>query len=450
MTPEYGAPSQLEKIDMLDYADLIAINKFGKRGRHGRPPRRAQASASQRRALDAADDELPVYGTIAARFNDIGVSALYHACSTPSAPPCLTRRHHRTAPSGHPPRREPASPRGARPHPLPSPTSARRCGATTPRRMTSCTRSPPAATLRHTRRRPRHRRRGHRARPREGRRSRPARPRRATRSTHGRTPASPTRATPSPTPSAARTSPNPSSRESLAGQHIPRVCVPTDDDEAGHRALLAQGERARVLPVHRGRLPAQAPGRRPQAHVRRRSGPDKTNRRFHLLCEGETAIVSSTAFDSVTLYGEDPATRPDIYGKIGESGVSVPHLDDMKKLYAGFDLCAPTTSVSMTINGPAPIVLAMFFNTAIDDHIARFEATEGRPASEEERARLTSEAIARCAAPSRPTSSRGPSPEHLHLQHRVRDEDDGRHPAVVRRPPRAQLLLGIDQRLPHR
>ncbi len=100
--------------------------------------------------------------------------------------------------------------------------------------------------------------------------------------------------------------------------------------------------------------------------------PERTNRRFHYLSQGLPAARLSTAFDSVTLYGEDPAPRPDIYGKIGNSGVNVPTLDDMKKLYSGFDLCAPTTSVSMTINGPAPIILAMFMNTAIDQQVERY------------------------------------------------------------------------------
>ena len=100
--------------------------------------------------------------------------------------------------------------------------------------------------------------------------------------------------------------------------------------------------------------------------------PERTNRRFHYLSVGQPAARLSTAFDSVTLYGEDPAPRPDIYGKIGNSGVNVPTLDDMKKLYSGFDLCAPTTSVSMTINGPAPIILAMFMNTAVDQQVEKY------------------------------------------------------------------------------
>ena len=106
--------------------------------------------------------------------------------------------------------------------------------------------------------------------------------------------------------------------------------------------------------------------------------PDRTNKRFHYLCKGEKAHRLSTAFDSVTLYGQDPDQRPDIYGKVGESGVSICTLDDMKKLYAGFDLCDPNTSVSMTINGPAPMILAFYFNTAIDQQVEKREKELGR------------------------------------------------------------------------
>ncbi len=107
-------------------------------------------------------------------------------------------------------------------------------------------------------------------------------------------------------------------------------------------------------------------------------GPEQTNRRFHYLASGHGATRLSTAFDSTTLYGEDPDTRPDIYGRTGNSGVSIATLDDMKKLYSGFDLCAPMTSVSMTINGPAPMILAMFMNAAIDQRVERFLRAEGR------------------------------------------------------------------------
>jgi methylmalonyl-CoA mutase len=110
----------------------------------------------------------------------------------------------------------------------------------------------------------------------------------------------------------------------------------------------------------------------------------RTNRRFHLLSQGQPATRLSTAFDSVTLYGHDPAVRPDIYGKVGTSGVSIATLDDMKALYAGFDLVAPNTSVSMTINGPAPTILAFFLNTAIDQQVAAFTEREGRAPSADE------------------------------------------------------------------
>ena len=115
-------------------------------------------------------------------------------------------------------------------------------------------------------------------------------------------------------------------------------------------------------------------------------GPARTNDRFHFLCKGEKVHRLSTAFDSVTLYGEDPALRPDIFGKVGESGVSIATLDDMKLLYKGFDLCAKTTSVSMTINGPAPILLAMYMNTAIDQQMDVFREREGREPKTDEKA----------------------------------------------------------------
>ena len=114
----------------------------------------------------------------------------------------------------------------------------------------------------------------------------------------------------------------------------------------------------------------------------------RTNARFKFLSKDSDAKRLSTAFDSVTLYGADPGERPDIYGKVGNSGVSIATLDDMKVLYSGFDLCAPATSVSMTINGPAPMLLALFFNTAIDQQIEKFAAEKGRAPSGEEAAKL--------------------------------------------------------------
>jgi isobutyryl-CoA mutase len=176
----------------------------------------------------------------------------------------------------------------------------------------------------------------------------------------------------------------------------------------------------------------------------------RTNKRFQLLSKDMPAKRLSTAFDSVTLYGFDPDERPDIYGKVGNSGVSIATLDDMKVLYDGFDLCAPNTSVSMTINGPAPTILAMFFNTAIDQQLEKFSATT---AASPPRTRPRRSANGRCQR-ARHGAGRhpegGPGAEHLHLLHRVLAEGDGRHPGVLHRPRRAQLLLGVDLRLSHR
>src|SRR6201747_3183803 len=114
----------------------------------------------------------------------------------------------------------------------------------------------------------------------------------------------------------------------------------------------------------------------------------RTNRRFHMLADGMPAKRLSTAFDSVTLYGNDPDLRPDIYGKVGNSGVSIATLDDMKVLYSGFDLCSPTTSVSMTINGPAPTILAMLMNTAVDQPLEKVKSDNGRARADTEAAKI--------------------------------------------------------------
>ena len=131
-------------------------------------------------------------------------------------------------------------------------------------------------------------------------------------------------------------------------------------------------------------FPFKRDGERPARMFAGEGDAFRTNKRFHLLSEGQPATRLSTAFDSVTLYGFDPDLRPDIYGKVGNSGVSIATLDDMKVLFDGFDLCDPSTSVSMTINGPAPTILAMFLNTAIDQRLDRFRTEEGREPTAEE------------------------------------------------------------------
>ena len=161
-------------------------------------------------------------------------------------------------------------------------------------------------------------------------------------------------------------------RESLSHQKIPKIAAPTYKGWGELLVFLKKENLPGYYPYTGGVYPYRRTGEDPIRMFAGEGTPERTNRRFHYLSQGLPAARLSTAFDSVTLYGEDPAPRPDIYGKIGNSGVNVPTLDDMKKLYSGFDLCAPTTSVSMTINGPAPIILAMFMNTAIDQQVEKY------------------------------------------------------------------------------
>ncbi|MGA9175400.1 MAG: methylmalonyl-CoA mutase family protein, partial [Thermoactinomyces sp.] len=166
--------------------------------------------------------------------------------------------------------------------------------------------------------------------------------------------------------------------ETLSGTQIPKVALPRFKDWGEILRWLHKENLPGYFPYTAGVFPFKRTDEDPKRQFAGEGSPERTNKRFHYLSKNDQAKRLSTAFDSVTLYGEDPDERPDIYGKVGESGVSVCTLDDMKKLYDGFDLCAPNTSVSMTINGPAPILLAMYFNTAIEQQIEKFRSREGR------------------------------------------------------------------------
>ncbi|MHB1273790.1 MAG: methylmalonyl-CoA mutase family protein [Rhodanobacter sp.] len=161
-------------------------------------------------------------------------------------------------------------------------------------------------------------------------------------------------------------------RDSLSHQKIPKVAPPKSKDWGELLSFLGREHLPGHYPYTGGVYPYRRSGEDPTRMFAGEGTPERTNRRFHYLSQGGAATRLSTAFDSVTLYGEDPAPRPDIYGKIGNSGVNIATLDDMKKLYSGFDLSAPSTSVSMTINGPAPMILAMFMNTAIDQNVEKY------------------------------------------------------------------------------
>ncbi|MCC5864585.1 MAG: cobalamin-dependent protein [Wenzhouxiangella sp.] len=160
-------------------------------------------------------------------------------------------------------------------------------------------------------------------------------------------------------------------RESLSRLQIPKIAAPQTSDWGDQLVFLMKEHLPGHYPYTSGVYPYRRTNEDPIRMFAGEGTPERTNRRFHYVSEGQPAKRLSTAFDSVTLYGEDPHERPDIYGKVGNSGVSIATLDDMKKLYSGFDLCDPTTSVSMTINGPAPMLMAMFMNTAVDQQVEK-------------------------------------------------------------------------------
>ena len=166
--------------------------------------------------------------------------------------------------------------------------------------------------------------------------------------------------------------------ETLSGNKIRKISLPKFEDYGELIRWAMLENLPGFYPYTAGVFPFKRSNEDPKRQFAGEGTPERTNRRFHFLCQNDPAKRLSTAFDSVTLYGQDPDLRPDIYGKVGNSGVSVCSLDDMKKLYAGFDLCDPSTSVSMTINGPAPIILAFYMNAAIDQQVEKFAQEKGR------------------------------------------------------------------------
>ncbi|HFE44178.1 MAG TPA: methylmalonyl-CoA mutase [Nannocystis exedens] len=387
MTAEYGAPSQLEKIEMLDVADLVAINKFEHKGSKDAFRDVRKQIRRNRELFEVPDKALPVFGTVASRFNDAGVNGLYAAlcehlsrvgaASWRAKIPAEQRliasecddliaadRSHYLAEIVRSVRsyRADVEVQVKRVRERVSLTQARDLLAT----------SGEKGALRALDRRIDELERGISDPSRRALEDLP-RLRQAYASgeyviqIRGRALRYPTTVT------------------TLSGSVIPRVALPGDDEPGAIvRYMLLEGPPG-FFPFTGGVFPFKREGEDPKRMFAGEGGPARTNERFHYLSKGESATRLSTAFDSVTLYGCDPAERPDIYGKIGESGVSVCTLDDAKLLYSGFDLCASHTSVSMTINGPAPIVLAFYFNAAIDQQVALAEETLGREATPAER-----------------------------------------------------------------
>jgi isobutyryl-CoA mutase len=398
MTSDYGAPSQLEKIDMLDFADLVVLNKYDKRGAQDALRDVRKQWKRNRLKFDLSDEEVPVYPAIASQFNDPGVSWMFvELCRRLAGELGLDRE--KWTPQLEVSEKEPramavipgnrirylaeiseqgremnrqvdAQSSAARklqhyyealkaledprlPEPLkPFPEEALaagdaddsvlalRCKYEEARRALG----PEAVDLLE---------------------KWPAR-------------RDNVRAQESSYTVRGREIRGRNYRESLSRQKIPKIAVPRFGDWGELLKFLMKENLPGAWPYTAGVYPYRRLNEDPTRMFAGEGTPEKTNRRFHYLSRGQDAARLSTAFDSVTLYGEDPHERPDIYGKVGNSGVSIATVDDMKKLYSGFDLCAPTTSVSMTINGPAPMILAFFMNTAVDQQVEKHLKESGQ------------------------------------------------------------------------
>jgi methylmalonyl-CoA mutase len=384
MTPEFGAASQLEKIDMLDFADFVAINKFDRKGAEDALRDVRKQYQRNREAFGKSPEEMPVFGTMAARFNDDGVTALYQAIV-----PKLVAAGLKVKPGKLPVVATKQSSRGR----AIVPSERVRYLA----EIADAVRAYHAEVKKQVK---------------------IARERQALKISKGLfegcgknagdfaelvswkdgelLPAS-----------RKLLDMWPKTRElyaqdeyvvkirdkeirtgliktSLSGSKIRKVSLPQFDDEGEVLRFLMKENVPGSFPFTAGVFAFKREGEDPTRMFAGEGDAFRTNRRFKKVSEGMPAHRLSTAFDSVTLYGYDPDNRPDIYGKIGNSGVSIATLDDMKVLYSGFDLCSPTTSVSMTINGPAPIILAFYFNTALDQQVEKFRQDNGREPTEDE------------------------------------------------------------------
>ena len=362
MTPEYGAASQLEKIDMLDFADVIAVNKFDKRGSLDALRDIKKQYVRNRQLWNAADDDLPVFGTIGSQFNDVGTNNLYCAVmETVATKTGADLQPGSTFKEGLsekvyiiPPKRvrylseiadicrsydEKVAEQAESANQLYAIHKTMQLADDELSKQISPLFEKASLKL--------------------------ERPNQKlldewdakvaryqadefVYQVRGRDISVPTYTT------------------TLSHNRMPRVTLPTYSAWGDILRWSLQENVPGEFPYTAGVFPFKRQGEAPTRMFAGEGGPERTNRRFHYVSLGMPAKRLSTAFDSVTLYGSDPNHRPDIYGKVGNSGVSIPTLDDAKRLYSGFDLCDPATSVSMTINGPSAIVLAFFMNTAID------------------------------------------------------------------------------------
>ena len=370
MTPEYGAASQLEKINMLDYADVVCVNKFDKAGALDALHDVRKQYKRNHSLWTAKDEDLPIIGTIAAQFNDAGVNELFERLMEKVAEKCGVKFHGEITHHTHtkdtasqstiiPPKRvrylaeiaeantvydnwvKEQSEIASQYYQLSGakkllPDAEKYIGETEKNLLKKL--SPENADLINNWATvvERYKKEYYEFKVRD------------------------------------KIIKQPLTYKSLSGTVIPKVILPKYKDWGDILKWQLQENVPGEFPYTAGVFPLKREGEDPTRMFAGEGGPERTNRRFHYVSLGQPAKRLSTAFDSVTLYGEDPDHRPDIYGKVGNSGVSIATVDDAKKLYSGFDLCDPKTSVSMTINGPAPMLLAFFMNAAIDQQCEKY------------------------------------------------------------------------------
>ena len=388
MTAEYGAATQLEKIDMLDFADIVAINKFDKRG--SLDALRDVKKQWRRNHNDFKSEDVPVYGTIASQFNDPGMNELYCAImdklklgheqlsTGPSEkhwiiPPERTRYLAEIVETceAYDARVRAQSQIARRMYQLSGTIKTIRANVGQ-KRLDIVEPKGPDDTVHVTQRI-------------EGEpdylKDLEALYQELENQLHSdckqllqEWPATKKRYAASKYQFEVRGKVIELDlvSETLSHLKIPKVCLPKYEDWGDLLTWLMREAPPGQFPFTAGVFPLKRENEDPARMFAGEGGPERTNRRFHYVSKGMPAARLSTAFDSVTLYGEDPDPRPDIYGKVGNSGVSIASLDDAKKLYSGFDLCDPNTSVSMTINGPAPMLLAFFLNAAIDQACEKY------------------------------------------------------------------------------
>ena len=392
MTPEFGAASQLEKIDMLDFAEFVAINKFDRKGSLDALRDVAKQVQRNKEAWGRPLEEMPVFGTMAARFNDDGVTALYQAMK-PRLIKLGVKLGEGTLPQSgvrHSTNQTPVVPaartrylaeisdtvRGYKKRALAQSRLAREVqqlkAAAEMLKIDKPERAPAAEAALDL----------------AGKRK--ARMDADARALLGQWPDMQQAYAGDEYVVKIRDKEIRTAlvTKSLSGTPIRKVSLPKYEDHGEILKWLMLDNVPGSYPYTAGTFAFKREGEDPTRMFAGEGDAFRTNTRFKLLSEGMAAKRLSTAFDSVTLYGNDPHERPDIYGKVGNSGVSIATLDDMKVLYGGFDLCNPSTSVSMTINGPAPSILAMFMNTAIDQNLEKFKTDNHRDPTATEAAKI--------------------------------------------------------------